>query len=91
MNSSTLFIATIIIVTLLVLVLVIYLVLIIIALRRAGTHLKGLAGGLQKIQDDTGPLEEKVDVINGALKQLNGGLSSVDSHLVSIAKVLKLV
>ena len=44
-----------------------------------------------KIQDDTGPLEEKVDVINGALKQLNGGLSSVDSHLVSIAKVLKLV
>ena len=63
MNSSTLFIATIIIVALLVLVLVIYLVLIIIALRRAGTHLKGLAGGLQKIQDDTGPLEEKVDVI----------------------------
>ncbi len=47
--------------------------------------------GLQKIQDDTGPLGEKVGVINGALQQLHGGLSSVDSHLVAIAKVLKLV
>ncbi|EAR16103.1 hypothetical protein [Robiginitalea biformata] len=90
MNSSTLFIATIIIVTLLVLVLVVYLVLIIVALRRAGTHLEGLAGGLQKIQDDTSPLGEKVGVINGALEKLHGGLSSVDSHLVAIAKVLKL-
>ena len=92
MNSSTLFIATIIIVALLVLVLVVYLVLIIIALRRAGTHLKGLAGGLQKIQDDTGPLGEKVGCQSMVhWQQLHGGLSSVDSHLVAIAKVLKLV
>jgi len=86
MDSTTLFIATLIIVTLLVLVLVVYLILIIVALRRAGTHLEGLAGGLQKIQDDTGPLGEKVGVINGALGQLHAGLSSVDSHLVAIAK-----
>ncbi|MFQ3326081.1 MAG: hypothetical protein ACI8YC_000715 [Salibacteraceae bacterium] len=91
MDSTTLFLATLIIVTLLVLVLVVYLILIIVALRRAGTHLEGLAGGLQKIQDDTEPLGEKVGVINGALGQLHGGLSSVDSHLVAIAKVLKLV
>ena len=91
MDSSTLFLATLVIVALLVVVLVIYLILIIIALRRAGTHLEGLAGGLQKIQDDTHPLGEKVGVINGALGQIHGGLSSVDSHLVAIAKVLKLV
>jgi signal transduction histidine kinase len=91
MDSSTLFIATIVIVVLLVLVLVTYLILIIVALRRAGTHLEQLAGGLQKIAADTQPLEEKVGVINGALTKLQGGLSSVDRHLVSIAKVLKLV
>lgn len=90
-DSDFLFAATLIIVVLLVLVLVIYLILIIVALRRAGTHLKGLAGGLVKIKDDTGPLGEKVETINGALGQLHGGLSSVDSNLVAIAKVLKLV
>ena len=91
MNTSFLFMATVIIVVLLVLVLVVYLILIIVALRRAGTHLKGLAGGLQKIAKDTQPLGDKVTVINGALIKLHGGLSSVDGHLVAIAKVLKLV
>lgn len=90
MDRTTLLFATVIIVALLVLVLVIYLILIIVALRRAGTHLEGLAGGLQKIAADTGPLSEKVSTINGALHQLHGGLSSVDGHLVAIAKVLKL-
>ncbi|WP_291779885.1 hypothetical protein [Cecembia sp.] len=91
MTAYTLYIATMIIVGLVVLVLVIYLLLIIAALRRAGTHLKQLAGGLQKIVDNTGPLPNKLDVINGALLQLHGGLSSVDKHLVGIAKVFKLV
>lgn len=90
MDSSFLFVATLVIVGLLVLVLVIYLILIIVALRRAGTHLQELAGGLQKISEDTKPLENKVGTINGALQQLHGGLSSVDGHLVAIAKVLKL-
>lgn len=89
--ESILFPATLIIVGLLVLVLVIYLVLIIVALRRAGTHLENLAGGLQKIVDDTAPLSGNVTTINGALTQLHGGLSAVDGHLVAIAKVLKLV
>ncbi len=79
------------IVGLVVLVLVIYLVLIIVALRRAGTHLEKLAGGLQKIVDDTAPLPDKLGTINGALSQLLGGLTSVDGHLVGIAKVFKLV
>ncbi len=91
MTASTLYIATLIIVGLVVLVLVIYLVLIIVALTRAGTHLENLAGGLQKIVDDTSPLPDKLGTINGALTQLHGGLLSVDSHLVGIAKVFKLV
>lgn len=90
MSASVLLIATIVIVGLLVVVLVTYLILIIVALRRAGTHLEQLAGGLHKIAGDTQPLGEKVGVINGALSQLHNGLSSVDGHLVSIAKVLKL-
>ena len=76
---------------LVVLVLVTYLVLTIVALRRAGNHLEKLAGGLQKIADDTAPLQDKLGTINNALSQLRGGLSSVDQHLVEIAKVFKLV
>lgn len=91
MTVSFLYMATLIIVGLVVVVLVLYLILIIVALRRAGTHLENLAGGLQKIADDTAPLEEKLDTINGALTQVHGGLGSVDGHLVDIAKVLKLV
>ena len=91
MTESTLFIATLVIVGLVVVVLVIYLVLIIVALRRAGSHLEELAGGLQAIIDDTNPLADKLGTINGALSQLHGGLSSVDNHLIGIAKVFKLV
>jgi len=91
MNSSILFIATLVIVGLLVLVLVIYLILIIVALRRAGSQLKTLAEGLQKIVDDSSPLAGKLGTINSALIKLRGGLSSVDDHLINVAKVLKLV
>ena len=91
MDKSILFFATVIIVLLVVVVLVIYLILIIVALRKAGTNLEQLAGGLQKIAEDSEPLAEHLGTINGALTQLLGGLSSVDKHLVGIAKVLKLV
>ncbi|CAN5370611.1 hypothetical protein BH23BAC2_BH23BAC2_13940 [soil metagenome] len=91
MNASILFIATLVIVGLLVIVLVIYLILIIVALRRAGSQLKALAGGLQKIVDDSAPLAGKIGTINSALTSLQGGLSSVDNHLINVAKDLKLV
>tara|TARA_R100000935_G_scaffold21665_1_gene40097 strand:- start:12480 stop:12755 length:276 start_codon:yes stop_codon:yes gene_type:complete len=91
MNASILFIATLVIVGLLVTVLVIYLILIIVALRRAGNQLQTLAGGLQKIVDDSSPLAGKVGTINSALIKLQEGLSSVDNHLINVAKVLKLV
>ena len=85
-----LFIATLIVVALVVLVLVVYLVGIIIYLFRGAAHLKELAGGLHKIENDTAPLAGKLTTINGALDQLLGGLISVNSHLASIARVLKL-
>lgn len=87
----TLTIITVVIVALVVLVLVTYLVLIIFHLWRAANRVEKLVGGLKKIEQDTLPLKEKVDIINGALTQLNKGLGSVDGHLVNIAKVLKLV
>ncbi len=85
-----LFIATLIVVALVVLVLVVYLVGVIIYLFRGAAHLKALAGGLQKIENDTAPLADKLTTINGALGTLHGGLSSVNTHLGAIAKVLKL-
>lgn len=85
-----LFPATLIIIALVVLVLAFYLIGVIIALWKAGTHLKKLAGGLQKIENDSTPLAEKLTTINGALDQLHTGLSSVDQHLIAIAGVLKL-
>lgn len=77
-------------VALVVLVLVIYLIGIIIALRKAGNHLKDLAGGLKKIENDSTPLAAHLTTVNGALDQLHGGLSSVNKHLAAIAGVLKL-
>lgn len=78
---------TLIVVALIVAALVIYLVGIIIALRRAGDHLEKLAGELQKITNDTSPLNGHVTTINGALKQLCAGLGSVDGHLAGITKI----
>ena len=81
---------TIIVVALVVVVLVLYLLGIIVALYRTGSHLEKLAGGLQNVVDDTAPLEGHLTTINGALGQLNGGLESVDNHLVATAKVFNL-
>jgi uncharacterized protein YoxC len=90
MDASILYPATLVIVGLVVLVLVVYLIGIIIALRKAGTHLENLAGGLQKIADNSKPLPKHLDVINEQLTKLSGGLSSVDNHLASIARIFKL-
>ena len=65
------------IVALVVLILVLYLILIIIALWKAGTYLQQLAGGLQKIADDTKPLSDRLGTINGALGQLRDRKSVV--------------
>ncbi len=82
--------ATLVIAALVVLALVVYLTAILVALIRAGNHLKALAGGLQQIANDTDPLAGKLATINGALGELETGLRGVDGKLVGIAKVLRL-
>ena len=70
-------------------VVAIYLILIFIALKRAGDHLEALAGGLVKIREDTGPLEDKVGTINGGLAGLLPPLLAVDGNLARIVEVAR--
>jgi hypothetical protein len=68
-------------------VVAIYLILIFIALKRAGDHLEALAGGLVRVQEDTGPLEDKVGTINGGLAGLAPPLLAVNGNLAAIVEV----
>ena len=70
-----------------VLVLVIYLVGIIIALWGAKNSLAKLAGGLIAIRDNTQPLGEHVQAINGGLSALLKGLLAVNGDLAAIVRV----
>jgi len=58
-----------------------------IALKRSGDHLAALAGGLVQIQQDTAPLNARVDEINGSLKDLVAPLSGAGGNLAAIVKV----
>ena len=69
------------------LVLVVYLIGIIIALWGAGNSLAKLAGGLVAIRDNTQPLGEHVQAVNGGLATLLSGLLAVNGDLVAIVKV----
>lgn len=69
------------------LVLVVYLIGIIIALWGAGNSLAKLAGGLVAIRDNTQPLGEHVQAVNGGLSTLLSGLLAVNGDLVAIVKV----
>ena len=70
-----------------VLVLVVYLVGIIIALWGAKNFLAKLAGGLIAIRDNTQPLGEHVQAINGGLSTLLKGLLAVNADLAAIVRV----
>lgn len=70
-----------------VLVLVVYLVGIIIALWGAKNSLAKLAGGLIAIRDNTEPLGQHVQAINGGLSTLLTGLLAVNGDLAAIVKV----
>ncbi len=59
------------------------------ALKRGADHLEKLAGGLVKVRDDTAPLNEKVDTINGGLKALLPPLLGANSNLAAIVKIAK--
>ncbi len=70
-----------------VLVLVVYLVGIIIALWGAKNFLAQLAGGLIAVRDNTQPLGEHVQAINGGLSTLLKGLLAVNADLAAIVRV----
>ena len=70
-----------------VLVLVVYLLGIIYALWGAAANLEKLAGGLVAVRDNTNPLPEHMQAINGALSTLLVGLLSVNNNLAAIVKV----
>ena len=76
------------VVLIVVLALVYYLLSIIAALRGASRNLYQLADGLNAIVQDTQPLPEKLNTINGALGQLLAGLVAVDGHLAAVARLL---
>ena len=69
------------------LVLVVYLIGIIIALWGARNSLAKLAGGLVAIRDNTQPLGEHVQAVNGGLSMLLSGLLAVNGDFVAIVKV----
>lgn len=76
-------------VLLVVVTLVIYLLLIIAKLRGANHNLSQLAAGLQQIEGDTHPLEEKMTTINTALQKLLEGLLGVNDDLAAVARLLR--
>lgn len=70
-----------------VLVLVVYLLGIIYALWGAAANLQKLAGGLIAVRDNTDPLGEHMQAINGGLSALLSGLLAVNNNLADIVKV----
>ncbi len=70
-----------------VLVLVVYLLGIIYALWSTGSNLQKLAGGLIAVRDNTDPLGEHMQAINGGLSALLSGLLAVNNNLADIVKV----
>lgn len=74
-----------------VLVLVVYLTGIVIALWGARNSLAKLAGGLVAIRDNTQPLGEHLQAVNGGLSKLLSGLLAVNGDLVAIVKVAQAI
>ena len=85
--TQLLLVISLVVVTAVVLVVVGYLIAIIIALLGAIRNLSNLAGGLIAIRDNTNPLGEHVQTINGGLSALLKGLLSVNGNLAAIVKV----
>ena len=85
--TQLLLVLTLSVVLAIVLVVVAYLVCIIIALWGAMSSLKQLAGGLGAIRDNSNPLPEHMQAINGGLSTLLKGLLKVNGNLSAIVGV----
>jgi hypothetical protein len=84
---ETLAITSIVLVLVVVLVVAYHLIGIFFALRHAAIHLQALAGGLQKVQADTAPLNNKIDTINVGLSALLPPLLAANGNLAKIVEV----
>ena len=67
----------------LVLVLAVSLITIAVLLWRVGTTLGQIAGGLQVVRQQTAPLGQHVDALNGSLAAVSEGLQSAAGHLAA--------
>lgn len=67
-----------------------YLTAVAVALLDARRHVARIADALESAARDTGPLEEKLVTINGALSALADGLAQADQHLGRTARVFRL-
>ena len=81
---------TLIIVALVVLVLAGALAFVAVALMDARRNVTAIADALEATARNTGPLEQKLVTINGALSALGGGLSAADGHLGRAARAFRL-
>lgn len=79
---------TIIYAVVLVLVLAISLIAILVVLTRIGKTIGQLAAGLRAVEAQTLPLEGHLEVVNGALTSVAGGMKSVYGHLAGADEAL---
>ena len=75
----------------LVVVLAATLITILYYLRKIGDTLGQIAGGLQVVEQQTAPLGEKIDAINGGLAGIAAGLSGAAGHLAATDHLLATV
>lgn len=81
---------TLILVALVVAVLAAALALVALALVDARRSVTAIADALEAAAANTGPLEQKLVTINGALSALAGGLDAADHHIGRAARVFRL-
>ncbi len=86
---ATLSVISLVLALVVVLIVAYHLVGIYLALLKGRGHLAKLAGGLAKIRDDTGPLNGKIETINGGLSQLAPPLLAANGHLARIVDIAK--
>jgi hypothetical protein len=67
-----------------------YLIAVEVALLAARRDVARIADALEAVVGHTGPLEEKLVTINGALSALAGGLETAEGHLGRAARAFRL-
>lgn len=72
-----------------VLALVVYLSATAIYLHKTRRHLTAIAAGLERVVEQTAPLEKKIGAVGGAVGSIKGSLEQVDASLGAIIGVVE--